>query len=223
MYPEPDVFVWGSSVYQKWPRSRPIFGPFSRARNVLGLCRKGPRRYNFAIRSMKGKKTTTSKQKQINIIIMSLFNICILWISWGDQIFKVAHGLNDSDEINYVLQHSNRGDASICIDIDIVVHALHLIVFTQRVVPMFCLLPNVFTTSGKILQPATTLFILLFLYRSLSQGYSSWTKHWKRFRVHRLMGQSNSRKKRGLFCITVDLTTTCYRTTERKSLKHFWL
>lgn len=116
MYPEPDVFVWGSSVYRKWLRSRPIFGPFSQARNVLGLCRKGPRRYNFALRSMKGKKTTTSKQKQINIIIMSLFNICILWISWGDQIFKVAHGLNDSDKINYILQHSNRGDASICID-----------------------------------------------------------------------------------------------------------
>lgn len=102
-------------------------------------------------------------------------------------------------------------------------HALHFIVFTQRVVPIFCLLPNMFTTSGKILQPATTLFILLFLYRSLSQGCSYWTKHWKRFRVHRLMGQSNSRKKRGLFCITVNLTIICYRTTERKSLKHFWL
>lgn len=88
---------------------------------------------------------------------------------------------------------------------------------------IFCILPNVFTTSGKILQPATTLFILSFLYRSLSQGCLFWTKHWKRFRVHRLMGQSNSRKKRGLFCITVKLITTCYRTTERKSLKHFWL
>lgn len=70
---------------------------------------------------------------------------------------------------------------------------------------------------------ATTLFFLSFLYRSLSQGCLFWMKHWKRFRVHRLMGQSNSRKKRGLFCITVKLTTTCYRTTERKSLKHFWL
>lgn len=66
-------------------------------------------------------------------------------------------------------------------------------------------------------------FFLSFLYRSLSLGYSYWTKLWKRFRVHRLMGQSNSRKKRGLFCITVKLITTCYRTTERKSLKHFWL
>lgn len=64
---------------------------------------------------------------------------------------------------------------------------------------------------------------LSFLYRSLSQGYQYWTKHWGRFKVHRLKELSNSRKKNGPFCITVNLTTTCCKTTERKSLKHFWL
>lgn len=111
---------------------------------------------------------------------------------------------------------------------DTVVHALQLTVFTQReahiVAPLFCLLPNVLTSSGKIIGPLRLYSERLsFLYRSLSLDYSYWTKHWKRFKVHRLTDQSNSRRKSGLYCTTVNLTTTCCKTTERKSLKHFWL
>lgn len=82
MYPEPDVFVWGSSVYRKWPRSRPIFGPFSQAKKkkCFRALSQRSEKVQFPTKKHKRKKRTSKQIHKYYLFIMSLFK--------GNNIFQ---------------------------------------------------------------------------------------------------------------------------------------